>query len=128
MNNKVNELMGNSFENLRKLVDVNTIIGEQITTPDGTIIIPVSKVSFGYGLGGSDWPTEKKDSFGGGTGGGVSIQPIAFLVVKDGAVQLLQLASPNNSAERAINMVPDVMDKITGIIATKKEQKQNPQA
>lgn len=128
MNNKVNEFMGSSFENLRKLVDVNTIIGEQITTADGTIIIPVSKVTFGYGLGGSDWPTEKKDSFGGGTAGGVTIQPIAFLVIKDGNVQLIQLASPNNTAERAINMVPDVVDKITGIIAGKKGPSTSPEA
>ena len=128
MDSKVKGIMGDSFENLRTLMDVNTIIGEQITTPDGTIIIPVSKVTLGYGMGGSDLPTEKREAFGGATAGGVTIQPIAFLVVKDGSVQLVQLASENNTAERAMNLVPDVVDKISGIFAgnkTKTSEKNN---
>ncbi len=132
MDSKVKGIMGDSFENLRTLIDVNTIIGEQITTPDGTVIIPVSKVTFGYGMGGSDLPTDKREAFGGATAGGVTIQPIAFLVVKDGAVQLVQLASENNTAERAMNLVPDVVDKISGIIgkspAREKKKSQEPEA
>ena len=132
MDSKVKGIMGDSFENLRTLIDVNTIIGEQITTPDGTVIIPVSKVTFGYGMGGSDLPTDKREAFGGATAGGVTIQPIAFLVVKDGAVQLVQLASENNTAERAMNLVPDVVDKISGIIgkspAQEKKKSQEPEA
>ena len=117
MDSKVKGLMGDSFENLRTLIDVNTIIGDSITTPDGTVIIPVSKVTFGYGMGGSDLPTDKREAFGGATAGGVTIQPIAFLVVRDGNVQLVQLAGENNTAERAMNLVPDVVDKISGLFS-----------
>ena len=117
MDSKVKGLMGDSFENLRTLIDVNTIIGDPITTPDGTVIIPVSKVTFGYGMGGSDLPTDKREAFGGATAGGVTIQPIAFLVIRDGNVQLVQLASENNTAERAMNLVPDVVDKISGLFS-----------
>ena len=74
MDSKVKGLMGDSFENLRTLIDVNSIIGDPISTPDGTTIIPVSKVTFGYGMGGSDLPTNKREAFGGGTAGGVTIQ------------------------------------------------------
>ena len=88
MDSKVKGLMGDSFENLRTLIDVNSIIGDPINTQDGTVIIPVSKVTFGYGMGGSDLPTNKREAFGGATAGGVTIQPIAFLIVKDGNVQL----------------------------------------
>lgn len=118
-NNNVSNLMGNSFEGLKKLVDVNTIIGEKIDVGDGTTIIPISKVTFGYGLGGGDFggTTERKNtSFAGGASGGITINPIAFLIVKNGDVQMIQVASPNNVSERALNMVPDVVDKISGII------------
>ena len=79
--NPINELTDNSMKNLRALVDSNTVIGNPVTTPDGTTILPVSKVSFGFGTGGSDLPATQKELFGGGAGGGVSITPIAFLVV-----------------------------------------------
>ena len=79
--------------------------------------------AFGYGMGGSDLPTNKREAFGGATAGGVTIQPIAFLIVKDGNVQLVQLAGENNTAERAMNMVPDVVDKISGIIADRQGKK-----
>ena len=125
MDSKVKGLMGDSFENLRTLIDVNTIIGDPITTPDGTTIIPVSKVTFGYGMGGSDLPTNKREAFGGATAGGVTIQPIAFLIVKDGNVQLVQLAGENNTAERAMNLVPDVVDKVTSLFQ-KEDRKEEP--
>ena len=125
MDSKVKGLMGDSFENLRTLIDVNTIIGNPITTPDGTTIIPVSKVTFGYGMGGSDLPTNKREAFGGATAGGVTIQPIAFLIVKDGNVQLVQLAGENNTAERAMNLVPDVVDKVTALFQ-KEDRKEEP--
>ena len=125
MDSKVKGLMGDSFENLRTLIDVNIIIGDPITTPDGTTIIPVSKVTFGYGMGGSDLPTNKREAFGGATAGGVTIQPIAFLIVKDGNVQLVQLAGENNTAERAMNLVPDVVDKVTALFQ-KEDRKEEP--
>lgn len=121
---KLEGLLNASLEKLKGLVDVNTIIGEAITTPDGTVIIPVSKVSFGYGSGGSDFGGDKpKDLFGGGSGAGVSIQPVAFLVVKEGNVRLLQMQSYSNTAEHVIGMVPDVVDKVSDLINKNKKEK-----
>lgn len=123
-------MMGTTMEKIREMTDSNTIIGDPITTSDGTVIIPVSKVSFGFGSGGSDWPTKAttKDAFGGGVGAGISLQPLAFLVVSKGEVKLLQMhEASDNTVDRMVNMVPDVIDKISGVVATvsknKKEKK-----
>ncbi|MEF9852742.1 MAG: GerW family sporulation protein [Hydrogenoanaerobacterium sp.] len=114
-------ILNTSLENLKTLVDVNTVIGDQITTADGTVIIPVSKVSFGFATGGSDLPTAKpKDMFGGGSGAGVSIQPIAFLVISPtGTVKLVQMEKFDGSMDRAVNMVPEVIDKFADIFGKK---------
>jgi len=123
MDSKVKGLMGDSFENLRTLIDVNTIIGDPITTPDGTTILPVSKVTFGYGMGGSDLPTNKREAFGGATAGGVTIQPIAFLIVKGDSVRLMPVAPPPGTAvDRVVEMVPDVIDKVTGFIEKQQDK------
>ena len=122
--------MGTTMEKIREMTDSNTIIGDPISTPDGTVIIPVSKVSFGFGSGGSDWPskTTSKDAFGGGVGAGISIQPLAFLVVSGSDVKLLQMNQEENTADRMVNLVPEVIDKISGMIAQagkgKKEKKE----
>jgi len=97
---------------LNGLVDVNTIIGDPITTPGGVVIIPVSKVSFGYASGGSDLPTSRPDLFGAATGGGVTIQPLAFLVVDGSNVQLLQMQTADNTGDRIVNAVPGLVEKI----------------
>ena len=126
MENKrpISEVLDTSLERLRQLVDVNTIIVEAINAPDGTVIIPVSKVSFGFATGGSELPTTKPNTpFGGGSGGGVTIQPICFLVIANGEVKLLQLQSADNTADRIVNMVPGVIDKVSGIIQKKKGEK-----
>lgn len=113
----LSEVLEASLENLKKLVDVNTIIGEPLTMPDGVTIIPISKVSFGFATGGSELPSSKPTSpFGGGSGGGVTIQPQAFLVISKGDVKLLQMQTANNTADRVVNMVPGVIDKVSGII------------
>ena len=117
-------LMNSAMQKLRELVDVNTIIGDPITTPDGILIIPISRVAFGFGSGGSDWPTQNpKETFGGGSGGGVSITPIGFLIVSGGEVKLLQLAAQGNTGDRLINMVPDLVDKVASLFS-KEEKKQ----
>lgn len=122
-NHPIDGLMDSSMQNLRSLVDADTIIGEAITTPDGTVIIPVSKVTFGFVSGGSDIPSAKPSQpFGGGAGGGVSVQPLAFLVIKDGHVDLLQMNDSKNTADRMVNMVPEVIDKL-GAMFGKKDQK-----
>lgn len=118
-------LMGTTMQKIREMVDVNTIIGDPITVPDGTVIIPVSKVSFGFASGGSDLPTKQpKQTFGGGGGAGISIQPLAFLIVSNGNVKLLQMSS-GNTANNALNLVPEVIDKISGLFSGKKEEKEN---
>ena len=112
-------MMGTTMEKIREMTDSNTIIGEPITVSGGTVIIPVSKVSFGFGSGGSDWPTKatSKDAFGGGVGAGISIQPLAFLVVANGEVKLLHMhEASENTVDRMVNLVPD--DKIGGVVST----------
>ncbi len=114
-------MMGTTMEKIREMTDSNTIIGEPITVSGGTVIIPVSKVSFGFGSGGSDWPTKatSKDAFGGGVGAGISIQPLAFLVVTNGEVKLLHMhEASENTVDRMVNLVPDVIDKIGGVVST----------
>jgi sporulation protein YtfJ len=116
-------LMETTMQKIREMVDVNTIIGDPIQTPDGTTIIPVSKVAFGFGSGGSDIPTKQpKQVFGGGGGAGVSIQPLAFLVVANGNVKLLQMTSSSNTANNVINLVPEVIDRIGSLFGGKKEE------
>ncbi|HIU41029.1 MAG TPA: GerW family sporulation protein [Candidatus Egerieicola faecale] len=120
-------LMGTTMEKIRDMVDVNTIIGDPIVTPDGTTIIPVSKVSFGFASGGSDIPAKvPKEVFGGGSGAGVSIQPLGFLVVHQGDVRLLEMNGPGDSMGKALGLVPDVISKISDLFKKDKEdQKPN---
>ncbi len=117
-------MMNTTMENIKQMVDVNTIIGDPITSPDGTVIIPVSKVSYGFVSGGSEFPTknpEKPDLFGGGSGAGITINPVAFITIKDGESKLLQINPYSNTADRVVDLVPDAIDKITGLF--KKDKK-----
>lgn len=121
MSEKLEGMINISLEKVKGMVDSNSIIGAPITTPDGTTIIPVSKVSVGFGCGGSDFPSAStKEMFGGGTGGGVTIQPVAFLVLKGESVRMIQLADKNNVVERVANMVPDAIDTFSSLISKKK--------
>ncbi len=122
-------LMGTTMEKIRDMVDVNTIIGDPILTPDGTTIIPVSKVSFGFASGGSDLPAKvPKELFGGGSGAGVSIQPLGFLVVHQGDVRLLEMNGPGDSMGKALGLVPDVISKISDLFKKDKEEPKTEQA
>ncbi len=114
-------LMSTAMQKIREMIDVNTIIGDPIITPDGTTIIPVSKVSFGFASGGSDLPAKvQKDLFGGGSGAGITINPIAFLVVCGGDVKLLQLNDGDTGAVgKAVEMVPEVIDKFAELFSKK---------
>lgn len=117
-------LMGVTMQKIKEMVDVNTIVGNPITTPDGTTIIPVSKVTFGFASGGSDLPTkDPKETFGGGSGAGVTLQPLGFLVVKEGDVKLLQLATSSNTADKIVNSVPDIIDKVSDALSKNKDDK-----
>ena len=122
----VNGLMGVTMEKIREMVDSDTIIGKPIQI-DGITILPISKVTFGFASGGTDFGEKSsKEMFGGGGGAGVTIQPVAFLVVQDGTVRTVQLSEPGNTVERAITMMPEMMDKVGAMLKkdkTKDEEK-----
>ena len=116
-------LMGTSMDKIRELVDVNTIVGDPITSPDGTVIIPISKVSFGFVSGGSDIPsTVPKEVFAGGSGAGVTIKPQAFIVVKrDGDVELMELGAKGSPVDSLIEGVPGLVSKVKELFGKKGE-------
>ena len=121
MSQNASTMLENTIAKIREMVDVNSVIGNPITTPDGVTIIPVSKVSVGFGGGGSDFVSKNanrhENPFGGGAGGGVKITPMAFLVVKDGSVRMIPVATPaNTTADRLVEMVPDTLDKLCAFI------------
>lgn len=123
----INDLMCVTMEKIREMVDVNTIVGTPITCADGATIIPISKVSYGFASGGSDLPAKvEKDLFGGGSGAGISIQPVAFLVILNGEVKLMQLSIDASTPNALINLVPDVMEKISGFMSSRNGK--NPKA
>ena len=126
MSQKLPNMLDNTIQKIREMVDVNSVIGDPITTPDGVTIIPVSKVSVGFGGGGSDFVNNKggENPFGGGVGGGVKVTPICFLIVKDGNVRMMPVAEPaNTTADRIVEMVPDTLDKLTAYLDSKKAAK-----
>lgn len=112
-------ILSTTIEKVRQLVDVSTIVGEPIKLSEEITVIPVSKVTYGFASGGSDFPSKSNaELFGGGGGAGITINPVAFLVLKDGEVTLKHITANDNAAERIVNMIPDVIDKVSGI-ATK---------
>ena len=120
MDEKVKDLVKTSLDKVKELSDADTIIGDPIKL-DGVSIIPVSKVSYGFAAGGSDLPSKSgSELFGGGTGGGVTIQPIAFIVVANGDVKLLQINQDKSSAGAIVNLVPELFDKVQGLFNKKK--------
>ena len=128
MSQTLPNMLENTIAKIREMVDVNSVIGTPITTPDGVTIIPVSKVSVGFGGGGSDFshknPTNAELPFGGGVGGGVKVSPIAFLMVKDGNVRMLPVASaPSTTPERIVEMIPDLLDKVSAFLDKKNAEK-----
>ena len=118
-------LMNVTMDKIRQMADSNTIIGKPIKTDDGTTILPVSRISFGFASAGPDFDGKNaanKELFGGGSGAGVNIQPVAFLVVKDGCVRTIQLSDGSNTIDRALTMLPELVDKVSALL--KKEEKQ----
>lgn len=134
MSQNVPNMLETTIAKLRQMVDVNSVVGTPITTPDGVTIIPISRISVGFGGGGSDFVSKNvnkhENPFGGGAGGGVKISPVAFLIVKDGAVRMLPVAAPaNTTPDRIVEMVPDVLDKVASFIDSHMEKKEEkPQA
>ena len=121
MSQNLPNMLENTIAKIREMVDVNSVIGTPITTPDGVTIIPVSKVSVGFGGAGSDYVSKNmnkhENPFGGGAGGGMKIVPIGFLIVKEGSVRMLPVAAPaNTSTDRLVEQIPDTLDKIVSFI------------
>ena len=111
-------LMGVTMEKIREMV------GAPINAAEGVTILPISKVTFGFASGGSDIGSKtNKDLFGGGGGAGVSISPIAFLVIQNGNVRTIQLADHASTVDRALNMVPELVDKLSELLKKDKEEK-----
>lgn len=129
MNHPLPDMLGTSVAKIKDMVDANTVIGEPIQTPDGVTIIPVSKIKVGYAGGGSDfapkgYPTNKPNSFGGGSGAAVTVTPVAFLIIKAGSVRLLPVAEPaSNSLERLVEMLPDLIDQVSALTKKKDAEK-----
>ncbi|GAA5416354.1 putative spore protein YtfJ [Paraliobacillus ryukyuensis] len=131
-------LMTTAMENLKQIVDVNTIIGEPIQSPDGSTIITVSKVGFGFAAGGSEFGqvNSKSDSdqssdeseqsypFGGGSGGGVTITPIGFLVANKQGVQMIHLHQNANLYEKMVEVAPQALDKVKEILSNNQKGKE----
>ena len=121
MSQTLPNMLENTIAKIRDMVDVNSVVGDPITTADGVTIIPVSKVSVGFGGGGSDYVSrnmnKQENPFGGGAGGGVKVTPIAFLIIKEGNVRMLPVAAPaNTTADRIVEQVPDLLDKVAAFI------------
>lgn len=121
----INEMMGTTIEKIKEMIDADTIIGDAIYDKDGVTIIPVSKVAYGFASGGSDFPSKatNRELFGGGGGAGVTITPIAFIVITNGDVRLMHVATADSTADRALNLVPELVDKISSMVANKKKKK-----
>ncbi len=137
MSTPIEQLMGEAMKNIKAMVDANTIVGDVITTPDGTTIIPITRVSVGFGAGGSEFGArpgpdgEKGKMFGGGTGGGISMNPVAFLVVTKDSVRIMPVSTTMSTVERIVDTMPELMGKFNSFVndmaerrAAKKESKQ----
>ena len=115
------------MQKLREMVDANTVIGDPIETPDGVTILPVSKIKIGYAGGGSDfatknYPANRDNAFGGGTGAGVTITPVAFLIIKGESVRLLPIAEPASGAvDRLVEMLPDLIEQVSALVKKQKD-------
>lgn len=122
-------LMGVTIDKIREMVDTSTIIGDPIRVDAATTIIPVSRVTFGFASGGSDVaPKSEKQMFGGGTGAGVSVTPVAFLVISGGNVRTVQLIEKVTAVDNAIAALPELVDKITAMVKKDKGDENAPEA
>jgi sporulation protein YtfJ len=130
MAHPISDLMNTTMEKIRDMMDANTVVGKPIEA-GGVTVIPVCKISIGYGSGGSDFAQknqkpDRDNAFGGGAGMGVNITPISFLVIRDGNVRMVSLDQPESTAvERVIELVPEVVDKVGSAIGKKKAEKED---
>lgn len=122
-NSNISSFMEITLAKIKEMVSVNTMVGDPITTPDGITLIPVSRVSFGFGSGGTDYPIKDKTGVGGGGGAGVRIDPVGFLVIKENSVRMVNISQPaSTTMDRIVEMLPDVIEKVEEFIDKRKSE------
>lgn len=125
-NNPISQLMQTTMDNVKNVLKVDTVVGDPIITPDGITLVPISKISLGFGGGGVEFGTKKAGDdrpYGGGNATGVKIEPIGFLVIKEGTVRMINVTPPaSNTVDRIIDMVPQVMDRVDNFIDKQKNK------
>ena len=122
MNHPLPDMMGLSMQKIKDMIDVNTIIGDPIYTPDGITLIPVTQVSMGMGAGGAD--SMGKNVMGAGAGGGVKMNPQGFLIIKDGMIRFVSTKAPaDTSLDRLLDMIPDMFDRVEKLVKDVKAKK-----
>ena len=125
MEHPIQGLMTTAMQNLKHIIDVNTIIGDPIQSPDGSVILTVSKVSFGFAAGGSEFGKIENNNhhpFGGGSGGGVSINPVAFLVVNSEGVKVLHLDKQTHILDKIVELAPQAVDKVKEMMSKQEDE------
>ena len=128
MSQNLSNMIENTLSKIKEMISVNDVVGESITTAEGVTIIPISKVSVGFGGGGSDFVSKnlnkQENPFGGGVGGGVNVTPVAFIIIKGDSVRMMPVAAPaNTTADRVVELVPDVLDKVSAFVESHTEKK-----
>jgi sporulation protein YtfJ len=122
--NPIGRLMNTTMENVRNVLKTDTVVGDPITTPDGMMLVPISRISMGFGGGGIELNSKRSADtrpYGGGNATGVKIEPIGFLIIKDGSIRMVNVTPPaNNTVDRIIEMVPQVIDKVDAFIEKQK--------
>lgn len=123
--NKVSEMISETSENFKGMINSNSVVGEPMEMGDGTVIVPISKVSFGFGGGGSEFDSKKESDalFGGGMGGGASVKAEAFLVINNGNVRLIPMDGGSSPLDKVIDLMPGIIDKVNGFMSDRKEKK-----
>lgn len=128
----INDMIGTMMESIKEVVKVSTVVGEAVNAPDGSVIIPVTKVSCGFGATGVEIPSKtalkEEYPFGGGSGGGLSIEPMGFMVLKEGNVRVVPMTTEQSTVEKLIDMVPPMVDKLNSIVKSYTEKTETPSA
>ena len=124
--NPIGELMQTTMDNVKNILKVDTVVGDPIYTPDGITLVPISQISVGFGGGGVEFTPKRTGAerpYGGGNATGVKIEPIGFLIIKDGTVRMVNVTPPaNNTVDRIIELVPQVLDRVDAFIDKNKSK------
>ena len=121
-NKKLQDVMGVTMDKVKGMIDADSIIGKPINLDDGTILIPVNRVSYGFASGGSDLPSKQTGNFAGGGGAGITMEPVAFLVIKNDSVRVMQINAHPGTVDKLVDSFPDMVDKVSGLVKGKKDE------